>query len=160
MNFQKGKRDTMNTVWLIVAVAFAICELMTTSLTLVWFSIGAIVLMVLSIFIESITIQILLFAVISITLLVISTKYFVDKDKSFKYNTNLQGIEQKRGVVKQEIPPYRTGIVTLTGEDWTAISEDNEKIEVGKVVKIVRIEGVKLVVRPIKEEELKEKIKQ
>lgn len=150
----------MNTVWLIVAVIFAIAELMTTSLTLVWFSIGAIVLMVLSIFIESITIQILLFAVISITLLVISTKYFVDKDKSFKYNTNLQGIEQKRGVVKQEIPPYRTGIVTLTGEDWTAISEDNEKIEVGKVVKIVRIEGVKLVVRPIKEEELQEKIKQ
>ena len=37
----------MNTVWLIVAVAFAIGELMTPSLTLVWFSIGALVLMVL-----------------------------------------------------------------------------------------------------------------
>lgn len=150
----------MNTLWLIVAVVFGIAELMTTSLTLVWFSIGALVAMVLSTFIESIVVQISIFAIISITLLVVSTKYFVDKDKSFKYNTNLQGIEQKRGVVKQEIPPYRTGIVTLTGEDWTAISEDNEKIEVGKVVKIVRIEGVKLVVRPIKEEELQEKIKQ
>lgn len=150
----------MNTLWLIIAVVFGIAELMTTSLTLVWFSIGALVAMVLSTFIESIVVQISIFAIISITLLVVSTKYFVDKDKSFKYNTNLQGIEQKRGVVKQEIPPYRTGIVTLTGEDWTAISEDNEKIEVGKVVKIVRIEGVKLVVRPIKEEELQEKIKQ
>ena len=58
----------MNTVWLIVAVIFAIAELMTTSLTLVWFSIGALVLMVLSIFIENIIIQIVLFAVISITL--------------------------------------------------------------------------------------------
>ena len=73
----------MNTVWLIVAVAFAIGELMTPSLTLVWFSIGALVLMVLSIFIENIIIQVLLFAVISITLLVVFTKYFVDKDKSF-----------------------------------------------------------------------------
>ena len=44
----------MNTVWLIVAVAFAIGELMTTSLTLVWFSIGALILMALSMFIESI----------------------------------------------------------------------------------------------------------
>lgn len=145
----------MNTVWLIIAVAFGIAELMTISLTLVWFSIGALILMVLSTFIESIIIQIVLFAVISITLLVIFTKYFVDKDKSFKYNTNLQGIEQKTGVVKEEIPSYSTGIVTLTGEDWTAISEDNEKIEVGQLVKVMRIEGVKLVVKPVDNEENK-----
>lgn len=137
----------MNTVWLIVAVAFGIAELMTTSLTLVWFSIGALILMVLSTFIESVIIQIALFAAISITLLVIFTKYFVDKDKTFKYNTNLQGIEQKTGVVKEEILPYMTGTVTLTGEDWTAISENNEKIEVGQLVKVIRIEGVKLVVK-------------
>ena len=143
----------MNTVWLIVAVAFGIAELMTTSLTLVWFSIGALILMVLSTFIESVIIQIALFAAISITLLVIFTKYFVDKDKTFKYNTNLQGIEQKTGLVKEEILPYMTGIVTLTGEDWTAISEDNEKIEVGQLVKVIRIEGVKLVVKPTDNQE-------
>lgn len=143
----------MNTVWLIVAVAFGIAELMTTSLTLVWFSIGALVLMVLSIFIESIIIQIALFAAISITLLVIFTKYFVDKDKDFKYNTNLQGIEQKKGIVKKEILPNMTGIVTLTGEEWTAISDNNEKIEEGQLVKVIRIEGVKLVVKAVDDEE-------
>lgn len=136
----------MNTIWLVVAIAFAIAELMTTSLTLVWFSIGALVLMFLSTFIESIIIQITLFAIISITLLIIFTKYFVDKDKTFKYDTNLQGIIQKTGVVKEEIQPYGTGIVTLTGEDWTAISSNNEKIEKGEIVKVSRIEGVKLVV--------------
>lgn len=136
----------MNTVWLIVAVVFAIAELMTTSLTLIWFSIGALILMVLNTFIESLIIQVILFAVISITLLVVFTKYFVDKDKTFKYNTNLQAIEQKLGMVKEEILPYKTGIVTLKGEDWTAISENNEKIEKGEIVKVIRIEGVKLVV--------------
>ena len=145
----------MNTVWLIIAVAFGIAELMTTSLTLVWFSIGALVLMVLSTFIESVIIQIALFAAISITLLVTFTKYFVDKDKTFKYNTNLQGIEQKTGVVKVEILPYATGIVTLTGEDWTAISDSNEKIEAGQLVNVIRIEGVKLVVKPIDNQEEK-----
>lgn len=145
----------MNTIWLIIAVAFGIAELMTISLTLIWFSIGALILMVLSSFIESIIIQIILFAVISITLLVIFTKYFVDKDKNFKYDTNLQGIEQKTGIVKEEILPYNKGIVTLTGEDWTAISEDNEKIEVGRLVKVIRIEGVKLVVKPVDNEESK-----
>ena len=91
----------MTTVWLIVAVAFAIAELMTVSLTLIWFSIGALILMFLSMFIENIIIQILIFGVISTILLVISTKYFVNKDKNFKYNTNLQGITQKKGVVKE-----------------------------------------------------------
>lgn len=143
----------MTTVWLIVAVAFAIAELMTVSLTLIWFSIGALILMFLSMFIENIIIQILIFGVISTILLVISTKYFVNKDKNFKYNTNLQGITQKKGVVKEEINPYKTGIVTLTGEDWTAISADNEKIEKDTVVKIIKIEGVKLVVRPINSKE-------
>lgn len=137
----------MNTLWLIVAVAFGLAELMTTSLTLVWFSIGALVVMLLSTFIESIVIQIVIFAVISITLLVVFTKYFIDKDKTFKYNTNLQGIVQKKGIVKKEIKPYETGIVILGGEEWTAISEDNIKIEKETVVSVVRIEGVKLVVR-------------
>lgn len=145
----------MNTVWLIVAVAFGIAELMTTSLTLVWFSIGALILMVLSTFIESIIIQIALFAAISITLLVVFTKYFVDQDKTYRYNTNLQGIEQRTGIVKEEIPSHMTGIVTLTGEDWTAISEDSEKIRVGQLVKVIRIEGVKLVVKPVNNQEEK-----
>lgn len=145
----------MNTVWLIVAVAFGIAELMTTSLTLVWFSIGALILMVLSTFIESIIIQIALFAAISITLLVVFTKYFVDQDKTYRYNTNLQGIEQRTGIVKEEIPSHMTGIVTLTGEDWTAISEDSEKIQVGQLVKVIRIEGVKLVVKPVNNHEEK-----
>lgn len=145
----------MNTVWLIVAVAFGIAELMTTSLTLVWFSIGALILMVLSTFIESIIIQIALFAAISITLLVVFTKYFVDQDKTYRYNTNLQGIEQRTGIVKEEIPSHMTGIVTLTGEDWTAISEDGEKIQVGQLVKVIRIEGVKLVVKPVNNKEEK-----
>lgn len=145
----------MNTVWLIVAAAFGIAELMTTSVTLVWFSIGALILMFLSTFIESIIIQISLFAVISISLLVVFTKYFVDKDKTYRYNTNLQGIEQRTGIVKEEIPFHMTGIVTLTGEDWTAISEDGEKIQVGQLVKVIRIEGVKLVVKPINNQEVR-----
>lgn len=139
----------MNTLWLIIAVVFGIAELMTTSLTLVWFSIGALVAMVLSTFIESIVVQISIFAIISITLLVVSTKYFVDKDKDFKYDTNLQGIVQKKGIVKKEINPYDLGIVTLGGEDWTAISAENIKIEKGTVVKVIKIEGVKLVVSPV-----------
>ena len=139
----------MNTIWLVVAIAFGLVEILTPNLTLIWFSIGALVTMLLSLFIKNIIVQICIFAVVSIALLVIFTKYFVDKDKGYKYNTNLQGIEQKKGVVKTEIIPFKTGLVTLGGEDWTAISEGNIKIEEGTVVEVVKIEGVKLIVRPV-----------
>lgn len=136
----------MKIVWLVVAIVFGIGELLTPSLTLVWFSIGAIILIFLSSFIESIIVQVLLFAVISISLLAIATKKIVKKDENHKYDTNLQGVISKGGYVKEEILPNKTGIVVVGREEWTAVSFDNESIEKGTQVKILKIEGVKLVV--------------
>ena len=140
---------SMSTFWLIVAIIFGVGELMTTSLTLIWFSIGALVVMLISIFIESILWQVIVFAAISVTLLVIATKYLVDKDKNVKYNTNLQGIISQKAMVIEDIEPYESGVVKLNGEEWTAISKDELKIEKGKVVEIIEIEGVKLIVREV-----------
>ena len=140
---------SIGTFWFIVAIIFGIGELMTTSLTLIWFSIGALISMVLSIFIESILMQVIIFAVISIGLLVIATKYLVDRDKNVKYNTNLQGIISQKAIVIKDIEPYETGIVKLNGEEWTAISKDEVKIEKGRIVEVVEIEGVKLIVREV-----------
>ncbi|MGM9534110.1 MAG: NfeD family protein [Intestinibacter sp.] len=140
---------SMSTFWLIVAIIFGVGELMTTSLTLIWFSIGALIVMLISIFIESILWQVVVFAVISITLLVIATKYLVDRDREVKYNTNLQGIISQKAIVVEDIEPYESGVVKLNGEEWTAISKDELKIEKGKVVEIIEIEGVKLIVREV-----------
>ncbi|MGM9531580.1 NfeD family protein, partial [Intestinibacter sp.] len=114
---------SMSTFWLIVAIIFGVGELMTTSLTLIWFSIGALIVMLISIFIESILWQVVVFAVISITLLVIATKYLVDRDREVKYNTNLQGIISQKAIVVEDIEPYESGVVKLNGEEWTAISK-------------------------------------
>ena len=137
----------MQIIWLTVAVLFGIAEVLTTSLTLIWFSIGALVVLALSGIITNIILQLIIFAIVSIFLLVIATKKIVKTDKDYKYETNLQGILSKQGVVKEEIFPYKTGIVSINGEDWSAISINNEGIGVGTIVEIVKIEGVKLIVR-------------
>ena len=82
----------MKLIWLVVAILFAIGELMTTSLTLIWFSIGAIILIFLSSIIESIFIQIVIFSIISTVMLIITTKRFINQDKNYNYNTNLQAV--------------------------------------------------------------------
>ena len=117
---ERGMR--LKLVWLVVAILFGIGELLTTSLTLIWFSIGVLVVFAcLSSFISSIILQVIIFAIISISLLVIVTKKIVKKDKNYKYETNLQGILSKRGVVRENILPYKTGIVIVNGEEWSAI---------------------------------------
>ena len=140
---------SIGTFWFIVAIIFGVGELMTTSLTLIWFSIGALLVMFLSIFIESILWQVIIFAVVSIILLVIATKYLVDRDKNVKYNTNLQGIISQKGIVVQDIEPYEVGVVKLNGEEWSAISKDKVKIKKGSIVEVVQIEGVKLIVKEV-----------
>ena len=140
----------MKLVWLLVAIAFAIGEAMTPSLTLIWFSIGAVVLIFLSGFIESILLQVIIFAIISITLLVVVTKSIVKKDETHEYNTNLKAIINKTGTVKNDILPNKTGIVVVDSEEWTAISLNGEVIKKDEIVEVVNIEGVKLIVRKIK----------
>lgn len=137
----------MKLIWLAVAIAFAIGEFMTPTLTLVWFSIGAVILILLSSFIESILIQIIIFTLISTTLLVLATKKFVKEDKNYKYDTNLQAVLNKKALVKDTIPKNKSGLVILEGEEWTAISENGEEIEKDETVEIIKIEGVKLIVR-------------
>ena len=143
---------SIGTFWFIVAIIFGVGVLMTTSLTLIWFSIGVLLVMFLSIFIESILWQVVIFAVVSIILLVIATKYLVDRDKDVKYNTNLQGIISQKAIVTQTIEPYETGVAKLNGEEWTAMSKDETRIEAGKLVEVVAIEGVKLIVKEVSEE--------
>lgn len=139
----------MKLIWLVVAIVFAIAEIMTPTLTLIWFSVGAVILIFLSSFIESILIQIILFAIISTTLLVVMTKKFVKEDKNHKYDTNLQAILNRKALVRQTIPHNKSGLVVLDGEEWTAVSISGEEIKKDEMVEILKIEGVKLIVKKI-----------
>lgn len=139
----------MKLIWLLVAILFAIAELMTTTLTLIWFSIGAIILIFLSSIVDSILIQVIIFIIISTSILIIATKKFIKQDKNYKYDTNLQAIINKKAIVKETIYPNKIGIVIIEGESWSAISYDNEKINKNKEVEVLKIEGVKVVVKKI-----------
>lgn len=142
----------MNLVWLLVAIVFGLLEIIVPSLTLIWFSIGALASLILSIFVDNLFIQIVVFGVLSTVLLVYATKKFIKEDKSYEYDTNLKAIIGKTAIVKEEINPNKTGVVIFDYQDWSAISIDNTTIKNGDIVEIIKIEGVKLVVKKIKGE--------
>jgi membrane protein implicated in regulation of membrane protease activity len=58
--------------------------------------------------------------------------------------TNTHALLGKRAVVTQEVLPTHTGVVKIGGESWAASSEF--KCSVGSVVKVLRIEGNRVIV--------------
>lgn len=135
-------------VWLGVTVVFALIEAATVQLTTIWFAAGAFISMLLTLFgVKSIPIQILVFAVVSLASL-IATRPLVKKViNSKKQPTNADMNIGETGVVTEEIDNINAvGTVSLKGTLWTARSLDGSVIEKDELVKVIRIEGVKLIV--------------
>jgi membrane-bound ClpP family serine protease len=53
----------------------------------------------------------------------------------------------RRGKVTRDLNP--NGLVTVDGEEWSAISEEEERIPQGAPVQVLRIEGLVLHVRAL-----------
>lgn len=103
--------------------------------------------MFLTTYVESIPLQLLIFGVSSSLMLFIVTKKLVKKDEEYISNTNIDALIGKYGIVEEDLSNIKYGIVNLEGEKWTAVSEEDVVIKKGEKVKVLRIDGVKLVVK-------------
>lgn len=136
--------------WFIIFLVLLVIELATVNLVSIWFAVGALSSMIAACFIEDITIQIIIFIIVSVIALLI-TKPFVSKLRIRKIQpTNLDRVIGSEGVVMKDISKNSYGEVKVKGSIWTAMSDT--EIEKGKEVKVLKIEGVKLLVEEIKED--------
>lgn len=134
-------------IWLIAAGIFFVVEIMTTGFLIFWLGIGSLLAMITSFIIENLFIQTAVFVISSVILIFLTkpliSKY-VDTDKSIV--TNAYSIIGKTGIVITDIDPINcTGQVKVNGEIWSAKAEEN--IVSGTNVEILKIDGVKLLVK-------------
>lgn len=139
--------------WLIASGIFFIAEIITLGFLVFWLGVGALLAMVVSFFIDNLIIQATVF-VVSSAILILATKPFVDKfinnKKSVK--TNVYSLIDQEGLVTQDINLIEaTGQVNVNGEVWSATCKGNSTIPQGTTVKVLKVNGVKLLVEPIKE---------
>ena len=136
-------------VWLGIAVVLAIIEVSTTQLVTLWFVIGAAVTAVCSATFlkEQLVLQIVIFIAIS-ALMLILTRPLVKKLKANQtVSTNSDRNIGKTALVISAInPDLGVGQVRVGNEKWSAKSQNGSAISEGTNVKVVDIEGVKLVV--------------
>ena len=135
--------------WIILSGIFFIIEMATVGFLIFWFGIGALIAMIVSLFTSNIAIQTAVF-IFSSTLLLFFTRPFVNKftNKNAMIKTNAYSIIGKKGIViKDIIPTEGKGQVKIGTEIWSAKSEDDTKIEKGLEVEVLKIDGVKAVVK-------------
>ncbi len=139
-------------IWLIIAGLFFVGEIITVGFLVFWFGIGALLAMIVSLFTSNIIIQTTVF-IISSAILLFITKPFVNKFANVKSTkTNAFSIIGKNALVIKEINSHSVGQIKINGEVWSAEAENNETIEKDSEVEIVKINGVKAIVKPIKKE--------
>ncbi len=137
--------------WLIIFIFLIFVEIATVNLVSIWFAIGAIASCILSIYVDNLIIQLGCFVITS-TICLILTKSIISKIKNHKITpTNLDRVIGDIGIVTEDIDEFNNGEVKVDGKTWTATSKEN--LKVGTKVKIVSINGVKLNVKSIKEDD-------
>ena len=137
--------------WLIIFIFLIFVEIATVNLVSIWFAIGAIASCILSIYVDNLIIQLGCFVITS-TICLILTKSIISKIKNHKITpTNLDRVIGDIGIVTEDIDEFNNGEVKVDVKTWTATSK--ETLKVGTKVKIVSINGVKLNVKSIKEDD-------
>lgn len=138
-------------IWIIIAGVCLIGEILTTGFLIFWLSIGALIAMVVSFFVDSIIVQTAVF-VISSAILIFATKPFVKKfAKTKDVKTNAYSIIGKNAIVTKDIDSINgKGQIKVDSETWSALGKDDMNIEKGTEVEVLKIDGVKAIVTPIK----------
>lgn len=140
--------------WLIALVVFLVIEAATLGLATIWFAGGALIALIAAMCGAGIVVQTVLFLIVSLVLLIFTRPFavrFLSKDM---LKTNVDRVIGMEGVVTEEISNLAgTGKVSLGGNIWTARTEsEGGTIPVDAVVEVLRVEGVKLIVK-VKEKE-------
>lgn len=139
----------MNYLWLALLIALAATEAATMGLTTIWFAGGSLVAFIASVLGAPLWLQGTLFLSTSVLLLIFTRPIAVRYVNSRTIKTNIDALTGKTAKVIETIDNINgTGHVFIKGLEWTARTEtEGVVIEAGELVTVLRIEGVKLIVK-------------
>lgn len=140
-------------IWVVVLISTIFIEFESPQLVSIWFSVGAVVALIMAAFNLHYLWQIATFVIVSMILILLTrplSKRFMKRDI---IKTNVSSLIGQQGTILKEVSLNQRGEVQVQTRIWTAFTLDNITILQGEIVRIVDIEGNKLLVEPIRKEE-------
>ena len=133
--------------WLAEMVIFIIAEATTVTLVSIWFAVGALGAILIALLGGGLTLQVTVFLALAIVLLIFLRgavrKHFAPRIT----RTNVDSVIGATGIVVTPVNNIAAlGQVQINGVEWSARSTDGSHIGAGTLVKVDKIEGVKVFV--------------
>ncbi len=144
----------MSVYWLLAGAVLCILEMITISLTCIWFAGGAVVAAIAAAVGLPLIVQLLLFAIASVLLIFLTRPMAVRYVNQKTKKTNVDALVGQHHRVAETIDPsIGQGKIIIGDVEWGVKPADGSSvIEEGSLVEIVEISGVKLIVEPMEEE--------
>ena len=137
--------------WLVALIVFAVGEAVTVGLTSVWFALGSLGALIVSGLGFGIWPQVIVFVVLSAVSMAL-IRPIAKKILAPHYApTNADRVIGTTGLVTEEIDNIEgKGQVNLSGQVWSARSSQADGvIPAGQEVRVLKIQGVKVIVEPV-----------
>lgn len=137
-------------LWAVLAVVFAVIEIVTIQLVSIWLAAAALLTMILAVVFDDMPFiaQTAVFVVSSAVFLAISLPFLKKRAQKPYTATNSELDIGKSAQVIEEIDINKnSGRVTLNGVDWSAVSENGDIIPKDSIVIITAVKGSKLTVK-------------
>ncbi len=138
--------------WLAAMVVFLAAEAMTVTLVSIWFALGALGAIVVALLGGGVVLQITVFLALAVLLLLslrtVMRKHFTPNVT----RTNVDSVIGATGIVVTPVNNIAAlGQVQIGGVEWSARSTSGSHIPAGALVRVDRIEGVKVFVSLVEE---------
>lgn len=138
-------------IWVCLMVVFLLVEASTVVLVSAWFAAGSLAALLVSLLGGSLLWQNVVFILVSACLLMalrpLARKYLTPK----RTRTNVDSVIGSTGLITVAVDNVKAeGQAKLGAMVWTARSTSGEPIPEGTLVRVDRIEGVKVFVTPVK----------
>ncbi len=139
--------DVLIWIWLGLAVVLAVLEAATAQLVCIWFVLGSVASMITAFFGGGIELQIGIFVAVSAVTLILTRPLAVKRLTPKKQAMNADRYLGQTGIVLEDIDNIEgRGLVKVLGIEWTARSQNDDLIPAGSRVKVLKIDGAKLIV--------------
>ena len=146
--------NTEALVWLVLMIVFLVTEAATTTLVSIWFAAGALAGMIIAAIGLPIWLQILVFLAVSGIILLLAKPLMERMVNQQTVKTNADRVIGALGNAVEDIDNLSAkGQVDVLGQLWSARSESGSPIPKGSTIRVISIQGVKLLVEKIEESE-------
>ena len=137
-------------VWIALAIVMVLVEITTVQLVSVWFMVGALCTALTTLFTDSIVIQLAVFVGVSLLALLV-TRPLVRrlKENRVQLRTNIDRLPGEKGVMLKPVENTESvGQAKVLGKVWS-VKTDNPPLKEGDTVRVIAVDGVKLIVEKV-----------